>query len=221
MTLRDFHKCVETVPENVEIQFAGMAEPWLNPLATEMVVSAKNFGHPVSIFTTTSGMTPLDVVRLEAFKYRVFCIHLPDKDGLMHLNVDKKYLDVLGECIRVIPNRTFMIVGKMSDEVRAVVGEDVPDFSHGLFSRAGNLRPVPRKTGRLKELPCMRHSVLLPNGDVVICCQDYGVKHCLGNLLKTPYDQLFTGEEYRRVLAGLEDDSQDILCRHCEVAESA
>lgn len=220
MRLDDFLTCLGKIPKNVEIQFAGMAEPFLNHHCADMILATHGRGHNVSVFTTLAGAGIDSIESIARVPFRVFCVHLPDKEKQMTLEIDEDYLETLRTCIEVIPNPTFMIVGTVPDEIRKIVG-DVPDFSHGLYSRAGNLkdRAIPRKTGKLRELPCMHHGVLLPNGDIILCCQDYGQKHNLGSLLKASYAELFSGAEYARILNGLEDESVDILCRHCEVAE--
>ena len=63
-------------------------------------------------------------------------------------------------------------------------------------------------------------NVLLPNGNVTLCCMDYGLKHILGNLVTDSYESLFTGEEYKRIQAGLLDGDLDILCRTCKEAKN-
>lgn len=64
-------------------------------------------------------------------------------------------------------------------------------------SRAGNLYAVDRidGPGLCGRDDDRRINVMLPNADVVLCCQDYGLKYPLGNLLDMPYDWLHrTGE---------------------------
>ncbi len=62
----------------------------------------------------------------------------------------------------------------------------------------------------------MRWNVLLPNGDVVLCSQDYSLRYVLGNLLEQNYHSLFTGEEFVRIIQGKNDDNANSLCRQCE-----
>ena len=71
------------------------------------------------------------------------------------------------------------------------------------ISRAGNLanekekyegkQIVSRKSGSImcSAAPQLNHNVLLPNGDVVLCCMDYSIKHTIGNLLNDDYEKLF------------------------------
>jgi radical SAM protein with 4Fe4S-binding SPASM domain len=85
-----------------------------------------------------------------------------------------------------------------------------------IWSRAGSLFETEEKKG---EIRCsitgdsFDHNVVLPNGDVYICCMDYGLKHKIGNLLTTHYDHL-----ERDSLRGLMKKG-NIICRYCELSE--
>jgi hypothetical protein len=50
---------------------------------------------------------------------------------------------------------------------------------------------------------------------------DYGLEHVLGNLLTVDHAALHTGEPFRRVVAGLSDEDSGVICRRCELSESA
>ena len=46
-----------------------------------------------------------------------------------------------------------------------------------------------------KKMTCncterLYHNVCLPNGDVSLCCMDYGLKYIIGNLLTQEYDDI-------------------------------
>jgi hypothetical protein len=70
-------------------------------------------------------------------------------------------------------------------------------------SRGGNLWETKEHKGVCINSPEYRQNVVLPNGDVYLCCMDYGLKHKMGNLLEQSFDDL------RR------EDNYDI-CKHCE-----
>ena len=73
--------------------------------------------------------------------------------------------------------------------------------------------------GSIKCVKELRENVLLPNGDVVACCNDYGLEHVFGNLLEQDYESLFHSEEFKRLEQLQKDDSKDLLCRRdCEFA---
>ena len=69
------------------------------------------------------------------------------------------------------------------------------------------------KKGAMKCGNNARYNVLLPNGDVILCCMDYGLKNVLGNLLSMDYDELFRGPAFRKVCAGFKDPSLKTLCQ--------
>ena len=48
MSLATFEACLANVPSHVQVMFAGMAEPWLNPDATAMAESAIAAGRRLS-----------------------------------------------------------------------------------------------------------------------------------------------------------------------------
>lgn len=73
------------------------------------------------------------------------------------------------------------------------------------ISRAGNLFPVQSKQGKLicgKSID-FNQNVMLPNGDVYLCCMDYSLKHKLGNIFETNFNDLTRKSQYK-------------LCRTCE-----
>tara|TARA_Y100000004_G_C8744929_1_gene339909 strand:- start:217 stop:609 length:393 start_codon:yes stop_codon:yes gene_type:complete len=63
----------------------------------------------------------------------------------------------------------------------------------------------PKTCGCIEEL---YHNVMLPNGDVSLCCMDYGLKHILGNM--------FT-QEYEDVVP--QPNTCFDMCRFCENAK--
>jgi hypothetical protein len=227
MSLETFQRCLETVPVEVDIIFAGMAEPWLNPACTDMLEHAHAKGHRVAVYTTLLGMSPGDVERISRVPLYEFCIHLVDGDGQMNLEPTPDFLDVLKMSIRMIPKVGFALHGSLHPAVKAALGRDQPDGSGALISRAGNLpdRSIPKKTGKLMCSACgpkIDHNVLLPNGDVALCCMVYDLKHIIGNLVNGTYESIFISEEYLRVMKGLAgDESIDIACRNCEVSVPA
>ena len=85
------------------------------------------------------------------------------------------------------------------------------------FTRAGTV-PGSNPEKRVGALACsishneFNQNVLLPNGDVYLCCMDYELKHRLGNLFLDDYKSLqVKREKIKRLL--VEDD--DVICRKC------
>jgi len=72
------------------------------------------------------------------------------------------------------------------------------------ISRAGNNWETETRQGaQCVRSPSFEQNVMLPNGDVYLCCMDYGLKHKLGNLFKTNFNNLNRTHSYK-------------LCEKCE-----
>lgn len=226
MTFHDFKKILSTVPKEVEIVFAGMAEPWLNKNCTDMVLYSFDQGYKVGVYTTTVGMDEDDVRKLRGLPFLYFTIHLPDADGRMTLKVTDKYILVLMMALRAIPDAQKMVIGRLHPEVEKYT-DPVLDGSPGLISRAGLIKTlaINRKTGPLScsaiRSSRINHNVVMPNGDTLICCMDYSREHVIGNLLKMHYEELFRTKEYEKFIVAMHDDRNDCICRHCEISEPA
>ena len=54
---------------------------------------------------------------------------------------------------------------------------------------------VGKRTGKIIcKTNSLKHNVLIPNGDVHLCCMDYGLESNGGNLLENDYYYLHNGE---------------------------
>ena len=92
-----------------------------------------------------------------------------------------------------------------------------------MLSRGGNLSFLPRifhQGAIMCNSPSgLKHNILLPNGDVYLCCMDYGLTHKLCNLLTGDYRNLFKKNEFRDIERKLNNEKRgDVICRHCEYA---
>ena len=213
MTLDDFKFMIDKVPVKVRITFAGFTEPWLNKYCTDMALYAHQKGHPISAFTTAVGMTPDDVERLKEIPYAGnpnggFCLHLPDQERIAKHPINANYI----KTIEAFKKNEHLFRNFYTMSMSHIVHESVrhlyptahvPEF----WNRAGNLlgeaalkpeldklkfrsAPVsnsPRTCGCVEDL---YHNVLLPNGDVSLCCMDYSLDYILGNLYNRDYDDI-------------------------------
>lgn len=218
MTLKLFRECLAKLPADVIVNFAGMAEPWANPECTEMVLAAAEHG-TVAVFTSLVGMTPEDVRRIQYIPFKHFCIHLPDTERRMRVDVTPEYLEVLERCW-LFPAADLIVYGTLHPQVKDRLGFNIASSEHRLGSRAGNVGEGKKLEGTVccSSSNPPRHVVLLPDGRVVLCCMDYGMRHVLGNLVEQPYEELFQGPAYEQVLAGLAG-GLPVLCHSCENAK--
>ena len=232
LSLENFQKAVDKMPEEIRVTFAGFTEPWLNPKTTEMLLYAHQKGHPISVFTTGIGMDVDDIERIKDIPFAGnpnggFVLHLPDQERKAKHPITDRYIKVIekfGEIHSQIQNFTLMCMGTVHESVRHVFPE-APTYQ--MWSRAGNLlgesimKPEllnrkdeyksvyhgeqPMTCGCLEKL---YHNIMLPNGDVSLCCMDYGLEHILGNLIEQDYEEVIP-----------EDNTCFNLCRFCENAK--
>ena len=103
------------------------------------------------------------------------------------------------------------------------------DIVWDLMDRAGNLKgdgliTKKQEKGRLSCSDCgeaLNKNILLPDGTVLLCCMDFGMKHVLGNLLTQSYEEICNGKEMTMIREGLNGNEQiDILCRRCTHASA-
>ncbi len=203
LSLDDFKLAIDKMPDEVIIIFAGYSEPFLNDDCTKMILYAHQKGHPICVFTTAVGITLEDVelikdIPYSAYPHGGFTIHLPDARRVAKINVTPEYLQVL-EALKAaeIQNFSVMSMDTIHPDVEPIFPQSsvpVPKMN----SRAGNLENegVSEKytitTAYDGPVICGRdeyiyNNVMLPNGDIVLCCQDYHMDHILGNI----YEQSF------------------------------
>ncbi len=227
LTLDNFKKIVDKIPQEVRITFAGFTEPWLNKSCTDMLLYAHDKGHPVSAFTTVVGMNKNDVERIKDIPFAGapnggFTIHLPDQERKAKHPITKKYIETieyLAEVKDQITNFQVMSMGTVHEDVKHAF-PTAPQYD--MWSRAGNLtgeaalKPEVNKYTFLsidhgdKAMTCgcderMYHNVCLPNGDIALCCMDYGLEHIVGNIFESSYEEVIP-----------EPHACYEMCRKCE-----
>lgn len=227
MTLADFKKCISKLPGDVKIFFAGSSEPWMNPECTAMVRYCYERGFKIRVYTTLVGMTKDDLSELSKMEFEKVIIHLPSATKREFFPVDKDYLSLVASSNELnIKNIEYMSVGDVRQEIKETIDIRIRETSYKSMSDfSGNLKGamVPHNERKKGRIVCsgrnLNWNVLYPNGDVSLCCEDFGLKHILGNLIKMEYADLFKSKEFKKVADGLKDDNADILCRFCEYAK--
>lgn len=217
MRLEDYKAAIDKVPTDTRIDFSGMCEPFANPQCADMILYAAERGHPLALYTTLQGATLADWEKLRDVRYEVAVIHLPDKDGRSHFNITPEYLDLLGawEC------NAYSCHGAIDERVLPhIKWRQLITFMH---DRAGNVEcrphtniPPDRMLSCMTSQFAMNHNVLLPNGDVLMCCMDYGMTGRFGNLFEQSYEEVLYSPEAVEMRSTLVNGES--ICRHCSNA---
>jgi Iron-sulfur cluster-binding domain len=244
LSLPDFIRIVDRVPAHVRLDFSGMAEPWLNPWATDMAVHAFERGRKVAIYTTLQGMAAEDADQLiRRFGDRIspetpWVIHLPDGEGHMTgWRPSPAYRATLSRFLAFQRDRpdaglammTMSADGSVAEPLRDLIPDRLTPFVG--ISRAENLDRAEftpsallayvRHEGAVlcASTPFFDHNAMLPNGDVVLCCMDYGRRHVVGNLLRQSYEEIHAGPAMGAIrVQAMTPADGDLLCRGCHNA---
>ena len=214
LSLEDFKRAIDKVPQGTRIDFSGMCEPFANKDCAEMILYAASKGFPLALYTTLQGATLEDYEKLKDIRYEVVTIHLPDKDGRSHFNITDEYLEVLWRW----NTDNYSCHGHIDERVLPYLKpRNLITFMH---DRAGNVECRPHISiephGSLFCITSgllMDHNVLLPNGDVLMCCMDYGMTGRFGNLFEQSYDEVLSSEEACKMRDTLFEGES--ICRHC------
>ena len=237
MRFETFKTCIDKIPADYDIHFSGMCEPWLNPACTDMLLYAKQKGHGACVFTTLMAMQPDDYLRLRAEEIEHFVLHIPDEEGNSRFILTDEYLSLLSTVLEDVKEGRFRIDsfschGKPHPVIRDEIENTGIRVNSTMNDRAGNveeLQAVSRDNIASGNIVCrwcggtdLNKNVLLPDGTVILCCMDYGLKYPLGNLLEQSFEIISEGEikkRYRQMMKSSEYG--DILCRNCSRAASA
>lgn len=232
MSLDTFSKCLKKMPQNCTILFSGMAEPFLNPECLEMMKLAASSGRTVDLYTTLVGTSPKLIKQISEIPFGFVTLHLADKHGYAHIPISDQYYLMLEELIHLKKKdgSPFVNMCNAQAEPDARILElcdEKYEILTTMLDRAGNLNDLQlfRKECLSGPISCslcgqkLNHNILLPDGTILLCCMDYGMKHVLGNLLESSYEEIMNGAELQRIKKGLSGNLEiDILCRHCSCA---
>ena len=217
LDFEDFKRALDKVPTGTRIDFSGMCEPFVNPRCADMILYAADKGFPLALYTTLQGATKNDYERLKRVQYEVVTIHLPDREGRSHFKITDEYLELLS----LWETNNYSCHGTIDERALPYLKQrNLITFMH---DRAGNVECRPHFNVGFGKLWCitsgrnMDHNVLLPNGDVLMCCMDYGMTGVFGNLFVQSYEDIIDSDVARRMRGTLDDGES--ICRHCANAK--
>jgi radical SAM protein with 4Fe4S-binding SPASM domain len=248
LSLEDFKTVVDKLdPTVLRLDFSGQAEPWVNPACTDMLEYALTQGFHVSIFTTLYNWKEDDVHRVgqllldHAEQVDIVKIHFPDAAGNMRgwrpseeWNYAFAGIQTIVQAAGIHYEAMTMSDHGVHPAIRNLPGVGV---SHGwgivAHDRAGTLdheqvkeQPMALQPKHKRPVVCGKNprfnqGVLLPNGEVLLCCMDYEKKHVVGNLLTQTYDEVWRSDAVKRIyqLNALDTWTDQTLCKSCTDAK--
>lgn len=235
MTLDNFRMIMYHTPSDCIIDFSGMTEPFLNPHCIDMIRIACELGRKVYLFTTLYGVDEKTIDELIALPVYYMTLHVADNLGYAKIPTTEVYYRNIEKIIKAkkLDGRPYVdFVNAQTDpdeRVAQICGKEY-EIMRSVQNRAGNLqdsrvqfRKEPIKPGN--KITCcfaqgnLLNNVVLPDGTLVLCNMDYGMKHVLGNIYTDDYETIRSKDEFQRVLKEMSGGADmDLLCRTCLLA---
>ncbi len=171
MSVETYQKILNNVPDYVRILFAGFSEPLKNPKCIDFFKMTDK--HTLELYTTLYGLKDADMKELKRIKFNQICIHLPDGQ-IMKEPITENYRNHFFELIESNSNVSFNIMNNN------FVTNNRENTTRGLVKKQKRLGWCARFYQEIKP-------VVLPNGDVYLCCMDFGLSSPVGNLTQESY----------------------------------
>ena len=247
LSLADFKTILDKLPKHVRLDFSGQAEPWVNPECTDMFEYAVKSGFKTAIFTTLYNWDETTVHRMGelllnyANQVEIFKIHFPDDRGNMRGWKPSEEWEYAYIGMRTVVHQAGIHYEAMtmSDDgidsrIHHLPGVGVShSWSIAAHDRAGTLNHEQVQGQQLAHVPkhqrpvyCSKskdysQNVLLPNGEVLLCCMDYKKQHVMGNLLSKEYTEVLSGPEMQRIkkINSVAEFNAESLCKSCTDAK--
>lgn len=228
MEFKKFKICIDKVPKNTMIFFAGFVEPFLAKDTIKMMQYVAEKGFPISLATTLVGLNLDDFNIIKDIPFDDIVLHIPDKNHFSNIQITDEYLELCTCFINMNKASGERVVSSISCQCEpdmnllSLLNKTHIPISWDLHDRAGNLPDsnLPHYTAKYGNIICGRSfdlnwNILLPNGDIVLCCMDFGLKYKLGNLLVDTYDNIVNGSAMKNLKNSLKQESSTIICRNC------
>jgi organic radical activating enzyme len=238
MTVDVFSEILNHISKDTVIMFAGMGEPFLNPDCLKLLKMACDSGRSVQLFTSLVGAS-LETLREVIQLPIIFCtLHVADAENNAKIPLTEEYykkLELLLEAKKVASSGGGFVdaanaQGSVDARVISICKGKI-EVTTAVHDRAGNLDSVDcvsrqHALDKRDRIFCNRigerleGNVVLPDGTLLLCCQDYGMQHVLGNLYLQSMDEIRQGETFMEIQKAFRGDSgMELLCRKCLCAK--
>lgn len=230
LTLENYKKCLQNLPEDTIITFSGFCEPFLNPECSDMICYTVKHGNRISLHTTLVGMTMKDFEKIKNLPFENIILHTPDKYKYANIPITDTYLKVLDSMLDARNQKGEPLIkiancqSEPDEKILQIINHRVSFSSAKLVDIAGNIKKeeIYENNNHEGAIECVKspefhRNVLLPDGTLVLCCMDFGLKHELGNLLYNSYNEIVNGKVLRDIKDNMKNGG-NVLCRKCSDA---
>lgn len=235
MSFENYKKYISTVPKKgISLAFAGFCEPLLYDDLENVVKYSFDEGYNLLISTTlpTKNKKNLEFFLNQEKYFKGIIVHIKDS-SMNKAFFDESYYEYLDRylaqmCSQQDKNKRykFTFLGEeVEDRIREIfikhnleehVKKKIPFQRIDAPVKSENILKTEYKSGKIYcSGNAYKKQMVVPGGDVVMCCMDVQKKHVLGNLNTMTYEDIYKSEEYKKIIRGFNDDTIDTICRRC------
>ncbi len=209
------------------IQFSGYSEPVYHENLPDFINLSVEAEFEVEIFTTLKGFNTECLKKVKDLPIKWYISVQPlgvqNRKGLKDeeaWNNIKSFLDLNLKFQPILRCVNFNLSkdqkNQLNEKVKKMGIKNIlyPNFE----TRAGNITRNSINKFE-KKLLCKNNMtpVILPNGDVSLCCMDFGLKHIIGNIFNDSFKNILLSDSCQKILKVMSrKEKGELLCHHCE-----
>jgi radical SAM protein with 4Fe4S-binding SPASM domain len=217
LTFDNFKLLLKNIDTKTVITFSGYSENFLNPEIVDMLIYSYKNDYKINIYTTFRGFdyNKMEKLKESGVEFNIVSFHRYNGNGYNQELFDEKMNKFLSY---------FKInFCRWEVDLRNNKDKTLSKNNVNIISRAGNIKNI-NNIRKESKIECNHYgndllfykNVVVPNGDVYICCQDFGLKHKIGNLFEYHYDSNEFNNERKKIKDLFSITNSDLICRDCE-----
>ncbi len=211
------------------IQFSGFSEPLYHKNISDFVKLSIDSGFEVEIFTTLKGFNLEQIKKVKDLPIRWYISIQPlgmrNRKGLKDeeaWNNIKSFLELnlnsqpIFRCVNINLSKGQKTQLNKKGKETGIKNIIFPNFE----TRAGNIIQN-RINMSGKKILCKNDitPIILPNGNVALCCMDFGLRNIIGNIFQESFKNILYSDRLQKIIAIMDlKEKGSILCHTCESA---
>ncbi|OSS42373.1 hypothetical protein DESAMIL20_1926 [Desulfurella amilsii] len=230
-TLENFKKALNNIEGSSikEIKFSGFSEPLENSQIYEFIIEAYKKNFHVELITTLKNFSKEGFEKIKDLPIKChISIQPPNANNRKGLSDSEAWGNI--EQLLFLKPKCNLIFGCLDTNLTIENKNNIKKLADKLnitvkyekyTTRAGYMGSN-HLASTHKKLLCKHNMgpVALPNGDLALCCMDFGLKHTIGNIFEQRYIDILNGDKLLNILKIMLGQKEgDILCQTCEYAK--
>jgi radical SAM protein with 4Fe4S-binding SPASM domain len=234
LKIENYKKMLSNFSKNIDltVHFSGFVEPTMNPKIVDILLETKKY-FKVWINTTLNFLRKKDFQKFIEIDFENINLHLPDNQGHMKCRINDDYIEILDRITSKKKLTTCNVFGEgIHNDLNSLTSKldigyiSIKENDAVISTRANNVEDDSFKKQNTISGPIycthqrLQQNVVMPNGDMYLCCMDYGLKHKIGNLLESNYLDIVSikNKNLSDIVNKMSSENDDIICRQCSWA---